>query len=67
MELYIFRSNNLTNYMSGYRGKKWAISKVQAEMPGAATKARATTLQKTVQTNAEDLSSPVTPFGKSTR
>jgi hypothetical protein len=40
MDLYIFGSNNLTNIWAGVGAKKWAISKDQADMPAAETKAR---------------------------
>ncbi|HYJ04889.1 MAG TPA: hypothetical protein VEX43_07130 [Chthoniobacterales bacterium] len=41
MDLYIFGSSTVTNIWAGVGARKWAISRDQAQMPGAKTKARA--------------------------
>lgn len=40
MDIYVFSSKNLTNIWAGVGARKWAISKVQADMSGTLTKAR---------------------------
>lgn len=40
MELFVFSSSNLTNIWAGVGARRWAVSREQAEMPGARTKAR---------------------------